>query len=329
MVARVRRASRGPLLYSDRMFANIVRLALAVELAAWAALGTWLAQHREWSAAAAIAAVVAGPMAVRLGVVCITFGLSWLARSPRAPGELLGLAGTLALVAGEWWVMVRNNFVWLPFERAVLRDDPPLAPSARVPVILVHGYLSNRGTLCVLARALDGAGIGPVFVPSLPAVLAPIETFAAHLERVVREVTEKTGRPRAILVCHSMGGLAARAYLKAHGPARVAGLMTLGTSHHGTVLAALGPGRNGRQMRIGSEFLRDLARGEGAKGPGCEALSIYTVHDNLVAPQDSSRLDWARNVAIHGVGHLAMILDARVHRAVLEELARLGARPAA
>ncbi len=110
--------------------------------------------------------------------------------------------------------MLANNFVWLPFENAVLRRDPPLAPQASVPVILVHGYLSNRGTLCRLARALDEAGAGPVFVPSLPAVLAPIETFATHLERVVREVTEATGQGRAILVCHSMGGLIARTYLR-------------------------------------------------------------------------------------------------------------------
>jgi hypothetical protein len=104
--------------------------------------------------------------------------------------------------------------------------------------------------------------------------------------------------------------------------------VTLGSPHHGSVLAALGAGRNGRQMRVGSEFLRSLERSEGERGPGCDALSVYTVHDNLVAPQDSSRLGWARNVAIHGVAHLAMLGDPRVHRAVLEELARLGAGPA-
>ncbi|HEX4944527.1 MAG TPA: alpha/beta fold hydrolase, partial [Usitatibacteraceae bacterium] len=142
-----------------------------------------------------------------------------------------------------------------------------------------------------------------------------------------REVTQATGQGRAILVCHSMGGLAARAYLRAHGADRVAGIVTLGSPHHGTVLAVLGAGRNARQMRIGSDFLRDLERSEGEGGPGCAAVSVYTVHDNLVAPQDSSRLAWARNVSLHGVGHLAMLLDARVHQAVVDEVARLRARP--
>lgn len=327
----VSRASGGPgrLLYSPGMFANLVRLVLLVELTAWTALGTWLARSHRWSVPGAVVLAVAGLAGFRLLLVCLTLGISWQARSPRAPGERLGPAGIVRLVAGEWRAMLANTFLWLPFERIVLRADPPLAPDPRVPVVVVHGYLSNRGTLVGLARALDAAGIGPVFVPTLPAIFAPIETFAGHLERVVREVTEATGQPRVVLVCHSMGGLMARAYLRDHGAARVAGLVTLGSPHHGTVIAALGSGRNARQMRTGSAFLRDLAQAEGGAGPGCPALSIYTVHDNLVAPQDSSRLPWARNVCLHGVAHLAMLLDARVHQAVLGELASLGARPRA
>jgi len=326
----VSRASRGfgRLLYSPGMFANLVRLVLLVELAAWTALGAWLARRHGWSVPGAVVLAAAGLAGFRLLLVCLTLGISWQARSSRTPEERLKLPGIARLVGSEWRVMLANTFLWLPFERIVLRADPPLAPDARIPVILVHGYLSNRGTVVGLARALDAAGIGPVFVPSLPAIFAPIETFAAHVDRVVREVTEATGQPRVILVCHSMGGLMARAYLRDHGNKRVAGLVTLGSPHHGTVIAVLGSGRNARQMRIGSDFLRGLADAEGDAGPGCPALSIYTLHDNLVAPQESSRLDWARNVRLHGVAHLAMLLDPRVHRVMLEEVARLGARPA-
>jgi pimeloyl-ACP methyl ester carboxylesterase len=303
------------------MFANLVRVALAVEFLAWAALFAWLGAGLP----AIAAGTLAGALAVRLLLVATSFGLAWLARSPRAASDRLGFAGTVALVAGEWRAMLLNNFAWLPFERTVLRADPPLAPDPRLPVILVHGYFSNRGTLCALAQALDRAGAGPVFVPSLPAILAPIGTFADHLDRVVRQVTGATGQPRAILVCHSMGGLAARAWLGRHGAGRVAGIVTLGSPHHGTALASLGAGENARQMRRGSVFLDSLERGERERGAPCPALSVYTVHDNLVAPQDSSRLEWARNVAVSGVGHLAMLADARVHREVLDEIARLRA----
>ena len=329
MVSRTSGCGGARKVYSNRMFANLVRAALAAEFLAWCALGAWLSARHGWSAAVLVAGAVGGAVLVRLALVCVSLGISWLARSARAPGEQLGLAGSAALVAGEWRAMLANNFLWLPLENSVLRADPPFRPSPRVPIVVVHGYFSNRGTLCSLVRALDAAGAGPVFAPSLPAILAPIESFAAHLERVVREVTEATGQPRVVLVCHSMGGLVARAYLRTHGPARVAALITLASPHHGTVLAALGIGTNGRQMRAGSDFLRDLARSEGESGPGVPGLSVYTVHDNLVAPQDSSRLSWARNVPVHGVAHVAMLADARVHRAVLEEVERVAGRGAA
>ena len=307
------------------MLANLVRLALLLEFAAWAALATWLAGRYGWAAPAVAATVIACMLGLRLALVCITLALSWAARSPRTAEQRLGAVETFVLVAAEWRAMLANNFLWLPFERLALRADPPLARDVRIPVILVHGYLSNRGTLSDLARALDAAGVGPVFVPSLPAIYAPIEEFAAHLDRVLGEVTAATGQPKAILVCHSMGGLATRCLLGQQGADRVQAVVSLGSPHHGTVLARLGAGANGRQMRRGSEFLRGLERRERAEGPGCPFTSLYTVHDNLVAPQDSSRLPWARNVEIHGVAHLAMLNDARLHRAVLEALAAAGA----
>jgi pimeloyl-ACP methyl ester carboxylesterase len=303
------------------MLSRIVRAALLAELVAWAALGAWLGA----GPLALAALVAAGPALLRLAIVAVSFGLARHWGSPRAPGEEAGIGARVAMLAREWRAMLANNFAWLPFENAVLRPDPAPGPQAALPVILVHGYFSNRGTLCRLAQALEGAGAGPVFVPSLPAVVAPIETFTAHLDRVVREVTDASGRGRAILVCHSMGGLIARTYLQAHGPERIAGIVTLGSPHHGSALALLGAGENGRQMRPGSAFLRALERAEAAAGPAVPLLSVFSAHDNLVAPQESSRLAWARNVRIAGVGHLALLSDARVHRAVAGEIARLRA----
>lgn len=313
------------MLYSSAMFANVVRVALLLELAAWVWLGTWVADRNAWGTGAIVATVAAGMPGLRLLVVGASHLLAWMWRSGRAPGQQLGGGGTLALVLREWLAMLANNFLWLPFERQVLRADPPLAPDARIPVIVVHGYVSNRGTVSALVHALDAAGVGPVFVPSLPLVFAPIEAFAAHLERVLGEVTAATRQPRAILVCHSMGGLMARCLLAQHGAARVQAVITLGSPHQGTALAPLATGANARQMRRGSGFLQGLALREGEAGPACPVTSLYTVHDNLVAPQDSSRLPWARNVAFHGVGHLAMLQDARLQRAVLDALAAAGA----
>ena len=105
-----------------------------------------------------------------------------------------------------------------------------------------------------------------------------------------------------IIVAHSMGGLVARAYLRRHGGSKVARLITLGTGHHGSVLACLGIGRNARQMEPGSPWLESLAR-ETLPVP---TTSIYSRHDNFVMPQASAVLSGARIIALVGVGHLSM-----------------------
>ena len=101
--------------------------------------------------------------------------------------------------------------------------------------------------------------------------------------------------------------------------------MTLASPHNGTVLAALGIGDNARQMSRGSEFLRALAAGEGDRGPMCPFTSIYSVHDTLVAPQDTSRLAWAKNVELARWGHVGILGAQEVHLLVAEELRQAGA----
>ena len=49
--------------------------------------------------------------------------------------------------------------------------------------------------------------------------------------------------------------------------------------------ALLGAGANARQMRRGSAFIVDLCEKEARRAPDCRVTSIYSTHDNLVAPQ--------------------------------------------
>jgi triacylglycerol lipase len=141
----------------------------------------------------------------------------------------------------------------------------------------------------------------------------------------VQATLEATGHESLVLVCHSMGGLITRAWLAKHGARCVARVVTIASPHHGTVLAALGVGANARQMRRGSAFFRALEASEGERGPMCPFTSIYTVHDTLVAPQDTSRLPWAKNVELAGWGHVGILGAAETHLLVAEELRQAGA----
>ena len=48
--------------------------------------------------------------------------------------------------------------------------------------------------------------------------------------------------------------------------------------------------------------------------------SIWSAHDNLVAPQETSRLEGAKNIALAGLGHVAILFAPDVHRLVVEEV---------
>jgi triacylglycerol esterase/lipase EstA (alpha/beta hydrolase family) len=150
-------------------------------------------------------------------------------------------------------------------------------------------------------------------------VTASIDAYVPLVEEGVRALLAATGASRVVIVAHSMGGLVARAWTRAHGHACVARVITLGTPHHGTSLASLGIGENALQMRRDGTWLRDLAASE---DPATRALitSIYTHHDNIVAPQTSSELEGAHNIALGGVGHVALGANARVLATVMREV---------
>ena len=304
------------------MLSYYFRFLLFLELVAYAVVGVWLHMALGWSVAAAVSLCAACALGGRLLTVCTTATIAAAAGSaPR-----VGPAAFGRLVASEWGAVLLNNFCFVPWERLCLRPDPAPARSARIPVVLVHGYFANRGYFARLAGALEAAGAGPVYAPNFTSAFATIERFADELHAEIERIAAATGQGRVILVCHSMGGLAARCYLCRHGSGRVARLVTIASPHAGTLLARFASGPNGRQMRRGSAFLRDLCSREAERPPACGVTSIYSPHDNLVVPQDTCRLAWARNVALPGHGHVAILLSGELARVVAAEVAeaRLG-----
>jgi CheY-like chemotaxis protein len=73
------------------------------------------------------------------------------------------------------------------------------------------------------------------------------------------------------------------------------------------------------------DWLRALGEGEDAAQRGL-ITSIFSHHDNIVSPQTSSVLEGARNIALGGVGHVALGCNGRVLDTVMEELGALAPR---
>ena len=307
------------------MLTGFARAALLAEVLAYACIGAWLASRRGWTVPEIAGVAIAVSIGLRLAFVAGSMALAAIASHPRRPEERLGLARGARLLMQELVALLATTYALIPFPRLAAPRDDAAEPSGGIPVVLVHGYFGNRGYLAPLMRRLRADRIGPLFAPSLPSTFASIEQFTEALGRQVERIAEATRQPRVILVCHSMGGLAARRYLANGGSGRVARLITIASPHGGTALGRFGLGTNARQMQPGSAFLRALERDESSPGDRPPATSLYSLHDNLVAPAATSRLAWARNAAFPGHGHLAMLWVPKVYEALREELREAGA----
>lgn len=306
----------------------ILRLLLLLQ--ALAALAIGAAAWRWFGVRPALAALLLGVAAVllvRLLINANNFVLSNRSASVTPDEFRLDAGARLRLFGGEFAASMLESSWSMPraAPRQVIYPDAP-AP----PVLMLHGYGCNSGYWVALTRLLDDAGIGHATLDLAP-VTGDIDDYVPQVQAAVESLCAAAGAPKLVIVAHSMGGLAARAWMRDHGAARVARLITLGTPHHGTCLASFGVGRNAAQMRRAggadgaeSAWLRQLAAGENA---ATRALitSIYSHHDNIVSPQTSSFLEGAHNIAFGGIGHVALGRNRRVLACVMREIAALRA----
>ena len=280
----------------------MVPFALLIDLLAELAIYVTLAHHfldTSWgiSAIAALGAV----LGLRAGVVAVTWAF---ARAYPSPARRLTAAESLRMIVGEYAAFLLIFVVILPFERLWMGRDR-MRPCSR-PLLLVHGYTCSRGVWWLLRRQLEAAG-HTVATVSLAPPYTNIGKLVPQLAQRIENVCQATGADRVVLVAHSMGGLVCRSFLARHGSDRVERLITIASPHSGSELARIGIGKNAREMEPGSLWLKDLAQA----GLPVPAVAIRTPHDNFVMPQDNQRLPGAIDVALEGIGHLAVLFTRR------------------
>jgi triacylglycerol esterase/lipase EstA (alpha/beta hydrolase family) len=240
--------------------------------------------------------------------------LAGFGRDPDAPRASVGqlLNAWAGEVLAAWQV-----FGWRQPFAADAEPDVPGGPG-RTGVLLLHGFTCNRGLWTPWLRQLRARGV-PCTALSLEPVFGSIDDWVPAIDAAVAELAHRTGRP-PLLVAHSMGGLATRAWLAAFdADVRVAHVLTIGTPHHGTWLARFGHSRNARQMRRGSAWLTALAARETA-ARRARFTCFYGHADNIVFPAGTGRLSDADNRHLAGVAHVAMAFRPEVLGEVLRRL---------
>ncbi len=272
-----------------------------------AAAAAW---HRDWDWPGLVAVTLVAPL-VPAGILAIEFVL--LARAGRDPLEAAPSAKQLWRA---WLAEARAStlaFGWRQAFAAHAQPDVEAEPGRR-GVVLVHGYVCNRGLWSTWLERLRAAGV-PAIAVTLEPVFGSIDAMTSAVDRAVGRLLAETGL-EPLVVAHSMGGLVVRAWLRSSaGDRRVAGVVTIGTPHAGTWLARFSRTVNGRQMRRGSDWLVALAASEPAERRA-RFTCFYSDCDNIVFPASTGRLPGADNRLLSGVPHIALV----EHPAVFEQV---------
>ena len=305
------------------MIAHLTRIMILFQLLTLGLIATLLRQFKvldQWSLALLASAAIV--MLVRASIIFHNFFLSRALYQPCANGDRLPLPRAASMMVREFWFSMLCWFRLFPFARPY---DCHVGDDGACPVLLLHGYGANSGFWHRLHGRLAAANIDHCALDLEP-VLGSIDAYADRIEEAAAGLLSTTRASSLILVCHSMGGLAARAWLRRYGHQRVARVITLGTPHAGSVLAGYGMGINARQMLPHSawnseerHWLSALAESETASVRSL-FVSLWSRHDNIVMPQSSAELAGANNRVLEGVGHVALGFDARVLDQVMQEI---------
>ena len=255
-----------------------------------------------WPRSPALA--LAGAVAIALShllLLAVQFSLM-VAAGRHDPEHRPAARDLLRAWLAEAWHAARV-FGWRqPFAWRRVPDDLPQAPAGHRGIVFIHGFACNRGFWTPWLLRARAAGI-PYIAVNLEPVFGPIDEYVPTIEAAVRRLADATGRP-PLLVCHSMGGLAARAWLRASGdPARVAHVVTIGSPHDGTWLARFSRSPSAHQMRQASAWLQALGQHTAALPAGLFTC-WYTNCDNIVFPARTATLRGADNRYVPGAAHV-------------------------
>ncbi len=213
----------------------------------------------------------------------------------------------------------------------VRRDDSALPGDT---VVLIQGFMQTRRVMETLERRLRSDGFRVVSF-HLGGLFNNFNTrgigaLAELIDAKVQRLREREDIGKVHFIGHSKGGLIAR-YLvqRAGGADYTSTVITLGTPHHGTPIAALGAGvglvfisRSIWQLFPSSPLIRDL--NSDPFPVGVRLVSVYSTGD-VVCPYQRSILtvndgDDVRNVMTRGLGHMDLVEDPYVYGLVLREL---------
>ncbi len=207
-----------------------------------------------------------------------------------------------------------------------LNDDWTRADSTRPVIILIHGFNSTPKQNAALLGPIHGAGFpcGTFAYPNDYMIRYAAQLLSSEL----RHFRQQYPGRRVVLVCHSMGGLVARACVEdsLYDPGNVERLIMIAPPTHGTVLAHFAVGTDlwehwlSRKegwpwQRVRDSIVDGLGEAACDLCPHSEFLTElnshprnphvrYTVMLGTGARLSEAQLDWIRDSVCHAIAKL-------------------------
>ncbi len=194
---------------------------------------------------------------------------------------------------------------------------------ARPPVLLVHGLYHNAGAWFLYRWWLRRAGYDRVETFQYSSWGRSFEALQAEFSATVERLSSCAGKP-VILVGHSLGGLLCRACAgEASLQGKVAALVTLGSPHQGSKLAALAIGSLGRSLLYRGDLIRGLERV--TLPASLPRLAVVSAVDSMVLPNEALHVrgeQWETHET-PPISHVSLLYHPGTARRVLAFLDRL------
>jgi pimeloyl-ACP methyl ester carboxylesterase len=287
---------------------KLLVVALLLASALWLVILTRLG-HPGWAICAALLIMFGYALFLGIEFVLLHAMQEESGLAPRARVSQL-----LQAWRGEVVTAPRVFFWRQPFRSNVEPDHVPDQAIGQRGVVFVHGFVCNRGLWNPWMKELR-ARKTPFIAVNLEPLFGSIDHYPGIIEAAVARIEAATGGP-VTLVGHSMGGLAIRAWLlQFDADDRVHRVVTIGSPHQGTWLARYGHTVNGKEMRLRSAWLTELAAAEPA-ARASRFTCFYGHCDNIVFPAVSGTLPGAQNLHVPGTAHVQMAFQAVVFNEV-------------
>ncbi|MGD8917094.1 MAG: alpha/beta fold hydrolase [Syntrophobacterales bacterium] len=244
--------------------------------------------------------------------VAFTYVLFYYEAANGSHLEVLRTRGSVPvmILKGFLWSLYSHLLVLLTAATALHREyySLPAGAAKRTPIIFVHGLYHNHTAWYLYLRWFRRWGWSHMKAIKLKGKFRSIHEFARILADEVEQVIAETQSEKVDLVGQSMGGLVIRSYLAENsGRAKIRRVVTLGSPHRGSKLAVFGRGQAAREMVPGSAFLESLNHGVQFPENG-RFYAIYTIVDNMVLPNESTKLTWdgVKNMETRIVNHVGL-----------------------